>query len=109
METQSKNSTAALMNLSTLTQYFIPFGNLIFPIIIWSTNKDKSEYIDQQGKQTIVGCDKVVPSVFQPQKALFRAGQIIDSNQMDAAFGEISPGIAQNKSGLNDVVIVDVV
>jgi uncharacterized Tic20 family protein len=53
METQSKNSTAALMNLSTLTQYFIPFGNLIFPIIIWSTNKDKSEYIDQQGKQTI--------------------------------------------------------
>ncbi|WP_309640022.1 DUF4870 domain-containing protein [Flavobacterium sp.] len=53
METQSKNSTAALINLSTLTQYFIPFGNLIFPIIIWSTNKDKSEYIDQQGKQTI--------------------------------------------------------
>lgn len=53
METPSKNSTAALMNLSTLTQYFIPFGNLIFPIIIWSTNKDKSEYIDQQGKQTI--------------------------------------------------------
>lgn len=41
------------MNLSTLTQYFIPFGNLIFPIIIWTTNKDKSEYVNQQGKQTI--------------------------------------------------------
>jgi hypothetical protein len=53
METQSKNSTAALINLSTLTQYFIPFGNLIFPIIIWSTNKDKSQYVDEQGKQTI--------------------------------------------------------
>uniref|UniRef100_UPI00286AE0C0 DUF4870 domain-containing protein n=1 Tax=Flavobacterium sp. TaxID=239 RepID=UPI00286AE0C0 len=53
METTSKNSTAALMNLSTLTQYFIPFGNFIFPIIIWSANKEKSEYIDQQGKQTI--------------------------------------------------------
>ncbi|WP_298224635.1 DUF4870 domain-containing protein [Flavobacterium sp.] len=53
METQSKNSTAALINLSTLTQYFIPFGNLIFPILIWSTNKDKSDYINEQGKQTI--------------------------------------------------------
>ena len=53
METATKNSTAALINLSTLTQYFIPFGNFIFPIIIWSTNKDKSDYIDQQGKQTI--------------------------------------------------------
>lgn len=53
MEAKSENSTAALTNLSTLTQYFIPFGNFIFPIIIWSTNKDKSEYIDQQGKETI--------------------------------------------------------
>ncbi len=53
METKSNNTTAALINLSTLTQYFIPFGNFIFPIIIWSANKDKSEYIDQQGKETI--------------------------------------------------------
>ena len=52
MET-TKNSTAAIINLSTLTQYFIPFGNFIFPIIIWSTNKDKSEYVNQQGKHTI--------------------------------------------------------
>jgi uncharacterized Tic20 family protein len=53
METNSKNSTAALINLSTLTQYFIPFGNFLFPIIIWSTTRDKSEYVNEQGKQTI--------------------------------------------------------
>lgn len=53
METNFKNSTAALINLSTLTQYFIPFGNFIFPIIIWSTTRDKSEYVNEQGKQTI--------------------------------------------------------
>ncbi|MBL0012740.1 MAG: DUF4870 domain-containing protein [Flavobacterium sp.] len=53
METNSKNSTAALINLSTLTQYFIPFGNFIFPIVIWSTARDKSEYVNEQGKQTI--------------------------------------------------------
>ena len=53
METNSKNSTAALINLSTLTQYFIPFGNFLFPIIIWSTTREKSEYVNEQGKQTI--------------------------------------------------------
>jgi uncharacterized Tic20 family protein len=53
METNSKNSTAALINLSTLTQYFIPFGNFLFPIFIWSTTRDKSEYVNEQGKQTI--------------------------------------------------------
>ncbi len=53
METNSKNSTAALINLSTLTQYFIPFGNFIFPIVIWSTAREKSEYVNEQGKQTI--------------------------------------------------------
>ena len=53
MEITSKNSTAAIINLSTLSQYFIPFGNFIFPIIIWSTNKDKSDYVNEQGKETI--------------------------------------------------------
>ncbi|HOZ76025.1 MAG TPA: DUF4870 domain-containing protein [Flavobacterium sp.] len=53
METNNKNNTAAFINLSTLTQYFIPFGNFIFPIIIWTTNKDKSGFVDRQGKDTI--------------------------------------------------------
>jgi hypothetical protein len=53
MTTNSNHTLAALINLSTLTQYFIPFGNFIFPIMIWSTKKDESEYINQQGKETI--------------------------------------------------------
>ncbi len=52
METNIKN-TATLIHLSSLSQYFIPFGNFILPLIIWSTNKDKSEYVDTQGKQVI--------------------------------------------------------
>ena len=46
-------NTATLLHLSTLTQYFIPFGNYIFPILIWSSNKDKSEFIDYNGKQVL--------------------------------------------------------
>lgn len=53
METNSNKNTATLLHLSALSQYFIPFGNFIFPIIIWSSMKDKSEYVDAQGKQTI--------------------------------------------------------
>ena len=53
METNSNHNTAALLHLSMLSQYMIPFGNIIFPAIIWSSTKDRSEYINQQGKQAI--------------------------------------------------------
>ena len=53
METTTTKNTAALIHLSTLTQYLIPFGNYIFPIVIWSSTKDKSEYINVQGKNAI--------------------------------------------------------
>jgi len=42
-----------MIHLSALSQYVLPFGNFILPIIIWSSNKDKSEFVDAQGKQAI--------------------------------------------------------
>lgn len=53
MITTNERSTSTAIHLSTFTQYFIPFGNFIFPVIIWSTLKQKSAYIDQQGRQAI--------------------------------------------------------
>ena len=53
METSNEKLTATLIHLSTLTQYFIPFGNFIFPIIIWSSKKNESQFIDYNGKQTL--------------------------------------------------------
>lgn len=53
METNSNRTTATLLHISMLSQYFIPFGNFIFPIIIWSSKKKQSEYLDVQGKQVI--------------------------------------------------------
>lgn len=53
METKNEQTLAALTHLSSLSQYFIPFGNFIFPIIIWSSKKEKSELIDYHGKQVI--------------------------------------------------------
>ena len=39
--------------MSALTQYFFPFGNYIFPILIWTSKKDKSEFVDHNGKQIL--------------------------------------------------------
>ena len=39
--------------MSTLSRFIIPFGNFIGPIVLWAANKDKSEFIDQHGKQAI--------------------------------------------------------
>ncbi|MFV5689054.1 DUF4870 domain-containing protein [Flavobacterium sp. ZT3R25] len=53
METTTEKNTATFTHLSALTQYFIPFGNYIFPILIWSSKKDKSEFVDYSGKQVL--------------------------------------------------------
>ncbi len=52
METKN-NSIAAAIHLSALTQYFVPFGNFLFPLLIWGSKKDASTYIDIQGKRAI--------------------------------------------------------
>ena len=54
MEATTEKNIATFTHLSTLSQYVIPFGNYIIPIIIWTTNKDKSEFVDHHGKQTLI-------------------------------------------------------
>ncbi|TGD59123.1 DUF4870 domain-containing protein [Flavobacterium humi] len=53
MTTTQEKNTATLIHLSTLTQFFFPFGNYLFPMLIWSFKKDKSEFVDHNGKQTL--------------------------------------------------------
>ena len=53
METTGSKLTATLLQLSAYTQYFFPFGNFIFPVIIWSAKKKESEFVNYNGKQAI--------------------------------------------------------
>lgn len=53
METKNKKNLAAFIHLSTLSQYCIPFGNYIFPILIWNSKKDESKFVDHHGKQVL--------------------------------------------------------
>lgn len=53
METSTERNTATFTHLSALSQYIIPFGNYIFPILIWTSGKDKSEFVNHHGKETL--------------------------------------------------------
>ena len=52
METRQERNIATLAHLSTLTQYFIPFGSFIFPILFWSSKRD-SAYVSHHGRNVI--------------------------------------------------------
>ena len=52
LDNHQKN-IATFIHLSTFSRFFIPFGNFIGPIVLWSANKEKSEFIDTHGKQAI--------------------------------------------------------
>ncbi|WP_298497024.1 DUF4870 domain-containing protein [uncultured Algibacter sp.] len=52
LDNHQKN-IATFIHLSTFSRFFIPFGNFIGPIVLWLANKEKSEFIDSNGKQII--------------------------------------------------------
>ncbi|WNH11519.1 DUF4870 domain-containing protein [Thalassobellus suaedae] len=52
LDNHQKN-IATFIHLSTFSRFIIPFGNFIGPIILWTANKEKSEFIDNHGKQAI--------------------------------------------------------
>ena len=40
-------------HLAALAGFLIPFGNLIGPLIIWLMKKDTSQFVDDQGKESL--------------------------------------------------------
>lgn len=53
MDNIHQKNIATFIHLSTFSRFIIPFGNLIGPIVLWAANKDKSEFINEHGKQAI--------------------------------------------------------
>jgi len=53
MITTHQKNIAALTHLSALSKFIFPLGNFIMPLVLWTLNKDKSEFIDKHGKQAI--------------------------------------------------------
>jgi len=53
MLTNTEKNWATVTHIGAFGQYLFPFGNFVIPIIIWSSKKNESEFIDNNGKQCI--------------------------------------------------------
>ncbi|UOB18051.1 DUF4870 domain-containing protein [Abyssalbus ytuae] len=51
--TKHQKNLSAAIHISTFSKYFIPFGNFIVPLILWTSNKNQSQFIDYNGKQAL--------------------------------------------------------
>ncbi len=51
--TKHEKNLSAIIHASTFTKYFIPLGNFILPLILWTANKKENSFIDHNGKQAL--------------------------------------------------------
>ncbi len=52
--TQNKeNTNAFLIHISAFAGFLFPFGSIITPLIVWQTLKDRSQFLDEQGKEAV--------------------------------------------------------
>ncbi len=93
MTTQNEKTTAALLHLSALAKYLIPFAGIVVPLIIWQTKKHQSEYVDQNGKSvvnfhlSILAYSIVIAIVL----GIFFIGSIVNYIEIEKAGGHIIP------------------
>ncbi|MFS4467961.1 DUF4870 domain-containing protein [Maribacter sp. 2210JD10-5] len=51
--TKHQRNLSALIHASTFSKFFIPFGNFILPLVLWTANKKEYEFVDYNGKQVL--------------------------------------------------------
>ena len=51
--TKHERNLSAIIHASTFSKYFIPFGNFILPLILWTSNKKEHTFVDYNGKQAL--------------------------------------------------------
>lgn len=53
MDNKQQHTNAFLMHISSFAGYFFPLGSIITPLILWQTQKDKSDFLDAHGKEAV--------------------------------------------------------
>lgn len=51
--TKHERNLSAIIHASMFSKYFIPFGNFILPLILWTANKKQHDFVDYHGKQAL--------------------------------------------------------
>lgn len=53
MTSKQHKNIATLIHLSTFSRFIFPLGNFLGPLLLWATNKEKSNFVDNHGKQAL--------------------------------------------------------
>ena len=53
MLSQREKNTAFLTHLSAFASFVFPFGAILGPLIMWSVNKNRSEFVDENGIEAV--------------------------------------------------------
>lgn len=53
MLSQRETNTAFLTHLSAFASFIFPLGAILGPLIMWSVNKNKSEFVDENGVEAV--------------------------------------------------------
>lgn len=51
--TKHERNVASIIHASTFSKFFIPFGNFIIPLVLWTANKKEYAFVDYNGKQAL--------------------------------------------------------
>ena len=51
--TKHERNLSSIIHASTLSKYFIPFGNFLIPLVLWTANKNDQKFVDYNGKQAL--------------------------------------------------------
>ncbi len=51
--TKHERNLAAAIHASTLSRFFIPFGNFLLPLVLWLANRKENAFVDHNGKQAL--------------------------------------------------------
>jgi uncharacterized Tic20 family protein len=53
MKHNNEKTNAFLIHICAFAGFIFPFGNIITPLIAWQTLKDRSLFLDEQGKEAV--------------------------------------------------------
>lgn len=53
MKNQNENTNAFLIHISSFAGYIFPLGSIITPLILWQAQKDRSDFLDEHGKEAV--------------------------------------------------------
>ncbi|TXD51057.1 MULTISPECIES: DUF4870 domain-containing protein [unclassified Polaribacter] len=53
MKQNNEKTNAFLLHICAFAGFIFPFGNIITPLIAWQTLKNRSVFLDEQGKEAV--------------------------------------------------------